>query len=757
MTWSLSIKTMRIALPKSSSFLRLLARTLSTHVRLCDTVGILRPQWWHLSPCVGAALFTSPIKNNLLRLADSIQETQKIQNGLASTTKDHNNKDSQRVITSPLEGPCKLMQCLFFQPQPGAPIRLTKSKSMAAAYFTPRIMGTLMGAAHLSKTELSEEDFRRILLDRHDIKSNRLKGRWTGVSLARWKEIVTYLMPTQNVYNTSMTADHDEYAQLEGFLTAAVWSVALWENCRSRKCFLDYLLSFEEVSGQDIMNPFNSFVQNGIRLDPQIQSAWVSLKCHDEKGSGMEDDSMNQIQSSVERLLPWLQRNDDDSTVSQDLNDKERVASLDKTRAIEKLCTSIVRQQQSERIKPTTPNGYYGFDGGEVKPDCVEVALRELIDYLLWDDQTGQFDVSRLPPSSSPEIVSFYQTHSAVEGGEHWFQMLSDLPGCLYLSVSPTGRQYELTPTLRNMAKVCQRLLYHNGSPDDEWESLSRLQDEWQLQDLRISFDIFSEKAKMSSDIHVHEVAMVKRKGKNNTIEIRLRCDWARNTGFATVTHLRLKNKKIPEGLLIQLLETTLRRRTTPVHFDVAFVLVLPLLDDSGVLQDQSCCNVSELIAVLLGCRYGIDRRDLLQITATSDLEREEAALAKAQRDSEKVLLSATMKVCQFLGDNHNLHDRNPGVQLLHWMLSESFQMDHSIARRSVVHPEVEQAMLDLPDVVKYSECTKRRIASNWAVRGHPLRSVLDWRSGETSLWIVMSNLKLLDWPRFILLNVRVR
>jgi hypothetical protein len=106
-----------IALPRSSSFLKILTRTHSTHARLLDTVGILRPQWWHLSYCVGAALHSSPVKNNLLRLAESIQETEKMKKISPFTAKDHN-EDSKRMFISPLEGPCKLMQCLFFQPHP---------------------------------------------------------------------------------------------------------------------------------------------------------------------------------------------------------------------------------------------------------------------------------------------------------------------------------------------------------------------------------------------------------------------------------------------------------------------------------------------------------------------------------------------------------------------------------------------------------------------------------------------------------------
>jgi hypothetical protein len=596
-------------------------------------VSIFQPQWWHLSPCFGAALQCSPFKNNMIRLAQSIQETQRIEAEYSKSNKTTTHKSSHKTSPSPLEGPCRLMQCLFFQAQPGAPIRLTKSKSMAAAYLTPQIMGTLMGLA-LNKDGVL--DVGQILFDRYGIKSNRIHGNWTGVSLARWKEIIHLLKVVGNV-NAAITDENTEHDNLECLLTAAIWSMAVWEcSSQSRKSLLEYFLASEEVSGLEILDPSNIFVEKVIQADSAIQSSWILMDGDEEILSTRTrgDRSKEAIQPSLEKLLGLL-------------SDNRHDASLQAARALEDVCTAILSQQESENVKPTTPNGYYGFDGGKQKPDCVEVAVRELIDYLIWDDQAGKFDISRLPSSSCPELVDFYKRQNAIEGGEEWFHIMSDIPGCLYLTSSPNGRPYELTPTLRNIAKVCQRLMYNNGSlskpieEDKDWESLSQLQEEWEHGDVQLSFDLITEKAKMSSDIHVHEVVTVKRKGKRNAIEMRLRCDWARNTGFATVTHLRLNKEVVDAALLVELLNTSMRRNNGSIEVGATALVAIPLLSDFGVLQQCSGGNLSELVFSLLACRYGIDRREMLHITATSDLEREEVVLLKAQRDGDNALLSS--------------------------------------------------------------------------------------------------------------------
>jgi hypothetical protein len=672
----------------------------------------------------------------MVRLAESVKETNKIE---GKSTTEIDSPTIEQALMSPLEMPCKLFECLYYQPQPGAPVQITRSKSMAAAYLSPQIMGTLVGIALLCDTKFSEKEFRRILRDRLGIKSNYVDGEWTGVSLARWKELVECLKSMR--YN----AQSSETNNLEKLMTSAVWSMAVWEICHSRQCTLDYLLAVYEVSGESIWNDDNRFVQKAIQSDPQMQTAWISLEQRDD----YSDRSLTSNQSYLEELLHHL-------------HDYDHATSLDTARAIESLCTSILNRQHSKSIKPTTPNGYYGFDGGDIKPDCVEVAVRELLDYMLWDDQEGKFDSSRLPPSADPRLVAFYEAQTASERGQEWFNLMSDIPGCLYLSSSPSKLTYELTPTLQNIAKICKRILYNNGDlcrvveENDDWETLSSLQDKWDPQDLKISFSMFSEKAKMSPDIFLHEVVLVKRAGKPNAIELRLRCDWARNTGFATVTHLRLQKEKIDGDLLDRFLILIAHKKT----MESACLLVLSVFADHGILHKAPQWNLATTVLSLLASRYGVDRREMLHVAATTDLEREEVAYRQAYRESQLVSKSALLKVCNHVMDGLPDPTGKLELQLLNWILNENPDM-HSSLDNLVSPPlfdyEIERALLSLPNTIKLKESFKAHASKNWAIRGHILKQALDYGSGNTSFFDAMLGLKLKDWPRFFLLTRRLQ
>ncbi|KAL3911677.1 MAG: hypothetical protein SGILL_007188 [Bacillariaceae sp.] len=680
----------------------------------------------------------------MVRLAESVKETNNIENQATATATDKNENAAlqHQKTSSPLETPCRLMRCLYYQPQPGAPVQLTRSKSMAAAYLTPPIMGTLMGIALLPTASYSEKEFRRILKERHGIKSNYVEDEWTGVSLARWKDIAMCLKPVAK----DATSTTKEYNNVERLLATAVWSMAVWELTDSRQCLLDYLLAIHEVSGVDniIFNDDNPYVQRGIMTNGDVQKEWASSMENDH-----DDDfevASASTQSSLEELLYHVTAGQSPKT------------SDDTAKAIENLCESVLNRNQNKNVKPTTPNGYYGFDGGDIKPDCVEVAVRELFDYMLWDDQEGIFDLSILPSSAAPELYALYEAQSATENGQEWFDALSDIPGCLYLSSSPNERPYELTPTLRNVAKVCGRLLYNDGNlskpveEHDDWESLSTLQEEWGPQDLTLKFSTFSEKAKMSPDIIVHEVALVKRKGKTNAIEMRLRCDWARNTGFATVTHMRLKDEAIDGELLDRLLRLTMDGdENHPVH-----LLTLPLLADHGVQSDHSHENYSALLLSLLSSRHGVDRREMLHITATSDLEREELAYRKAYRESRKVLKCSILSVCDLATNKStNTGGRLLELQLLNWILGEDPNMDQSTHLISQSHfdSEIEQALLQLPEELRFRESFRAQATRNWAIRGQLFGAILDCRSNKKTLIDSIRTLRFSDWPRFLLLN----
>ena len=85
--------------------------------------------------------------------------------------------------------------------------------------------------------------------------------------------------------------------------------------------------------------------------------------------------------------------------------------------AWETVCARLSHAQAPSQAKPVCPNGYYNYQGvGDVKPDCVEVAVRELMDLLLWDPTKGRFDLDRLPADTvHPVLYELYNENKILK------------------------------------------------------------------------------------------------------------------------------------------------------------------------------------------------------------------------------------------------------------------------------------------------------------------------------------------------------
>ena len=128
-----------------------------------STMSCLRPSCFHLSPAGGLAAFSSPIfLSNLHRLS------------------------AQSIPTWGLAPSCELARQTFFRPTPDDPLRVTGSRSQAASYLTPSILGHMVG---LSVTQADNDTIQRTLRS-HGVDTNRFMGEWTGVSFARWTRLV---------------------------------------------------------------------------------------------------------------------------------------------------------------------------------------------------------------------------------------------------------------------------------------------------------------------------------------------------------------------------------------------------------------------------------------------------------------------------------------------------------------------------------------------------------------------------------------
>jgi hypothetical protein len=715
----------------------------------------------------------------------------------------------------------RLAQALYFQPHVGAPLQPTKSKSMAAAHVTPAIWGTLLGLAlhhhsHENNTNTSPDEaavrttntntnstmtkqkFASILRTRHGIKSNHVGNKWTGVSLARWEELYHGWQWTYHSKNHQKNKYGSNWMSFPRLYSESLWSMMLWDISKNKRDVLEALLTLHETSPSHlpILDPQNALAQ-ALQHDELARTEWASSYLLESprlttttKNNG--DDEDLRLSLAIEQLL----------MATSHQKEWDAVATAE---SMEVLCLHYLSSTGSRQAKPPSPNGYYSYDGGATKPDCVEVAVRELMDLLLWDEQVGSFNLNRLPVTAHPVLYQLYRpamsTASSVaeqtQGrGQEWFDALSSLNGCEYLTNSPNGRTYELTPTMRNVAKVFQRLLIHHPrnkgtiltsasstrSSRGDWTTLNDLQEFWNSNaghrhhpPLELSLGRLTHRAAMSDDIIVHEVATVWLDGSNKSMDIRLRNDATRNTGFATVTHLRRNSAQamIPPELYQGLYWAKRQGTVTSPCLDMLLLLAargeendVPGMEPSE--QFLSSSSMDDLYREYLGCRtYGLDRRNLMELTATADLEREALARRHEQRTGDRILKDGIHHVASTMRKTE--HDLQMGRPLLNWLLSE--HPDVHLYTRESERPKryhdkgLEDALLSLPSLLDddddangtpvSNKSLRQRISENAFIRGSLLVTWMDWKTGRTSLMNSLLKLRPLEVVAFLAMMAR--
>lgn len=198
-------------------------------VSVRGTMRLLRPSAFHLSPAIGLVAASSPIFSaNLYRAGDMGP----LGFGYGAAI-----QLSREILHTPTQGE----------------VRLSRSLSRAAAYVSPVIAGHILG---LSLSNASAATVNSTL---HSlgVRTNRIHGQWTGVSLARFRRLIAIVRA----------------GVLESASTPALPLLlrCVWERARSRQCLLDYVLALD--SHTPVLAP--EFAT--IREDPAVRDKWLRL------------------------------------------------------------------------------------------------------------------------------------------------------------------------------------------------------------------------------------------------------------------------------------------------------------------------------------------------------------------------------------------------------------------------------------------------------------------------------------------------
>lgn len=134
---------------------------------------------------------------------------------------------------------------------------------------------------------------------------------------------------------------------------------------------------------------------------------------------------------------------------------------------------SMIIQKIKEKnfIPPGLPSIYWKrnitYEGHKAISDCCETAIREFFNILLYNSDTKNFDLGRLPTKLqkklTPSIIQFYTKYIKAEkfddvnnreNHKDWLHVVSNLPGIEYRKET-----YEINPCLTNImhciARIC--------------------------------------------------------------------------------------------------------------------------------------------------------------------------------------------------------------------------------------------------------------------------------------------------------------
>jgi len=153
---------------------------------------------------------------------------------------------------------------------------------------------------------------------------------------------------------------------MRGFSLPIILSV-LWEKSHNKQSLLDFILSAESVIGRSMLRSEYS----ELRLPGSAaHQRWLQLEFT------RDDMLLEHIQAATDALLA----NDANSTDS--LRDRCSTRNDAVPAAMERVACSVALEHLYK--KPIRLGRYQYREDGAVRPDCVEVVVREIVDALLY-------------------------------------------------------------------------------------------------------------------------------------------------------------------------------------------------------------------------------------------------------------------------------------------------------------------------------------------------------------------------------------
>jgi hypothetical protein len=206
------------------------------------------------------------------------------------------------------------------------------------------------------------------VLQRAGITCNHVNGTWTGISLERYRKLISLISEDQRRLRMpgSGSMNNDPCA---GYSLPLLLRL-LWEISESKDCLMDYFEGVEQGRasvGDSGVITADKFVELRIQ-GSAMRKSWVDSSFTD------HEISSEHVHSAGMEFLKYLRMDN----IELNAVDTEKFGAC-----FELVCASLAKDRS---FKPAVRLGRYSLDDGPVKPDCVEVVVREVVEGLIFGE-----------------------------------------------------------------------------------------------------------------------------------------------------------------------------------------------------------------------------------------------------------------------------------------------------------------------------------------------------------------------------------
>lgn len=328
----------------------------------------------------------------------------------------------------------RLVQELFYKD--GPQFRPTQNKSKAGYSLSPSVIGLILGALEVDK--LKENDVRENIINQW---RNEHKGLTNGAAITRTK-VQAVIDLILEVYTEDKNVGR---SILLAFLYAKCDPTTTHDIIHYLSSLNTYIPVFKDFSLEE-------FKKKSVSLEKitPMKKYFAQFDTNTSLSARETEQYTQEEYALVERYL-------------QAMADKTKKMQFSVVGGFEEVVSLIINNEVAlSKYPPQVIQGSYGYNNGWRVPDCVETAIRDFFNILLYNHLTQSFDFSLLPDHLviNDKLKTFFENNKTVysintpSAGQDFMNLVSNIPNIIYGSGNYELKAADFTSNFINLCNL---------------------------------------------------------------------------------------------------------------------------------------------------------------------------------------------------------------------------------------------------------------------------------------------------------------